>query len=70
MSISDAQRREDKLLALCRMLAIVGDRYLIEVAVDPADKEFETLLSTTWRELLDDGLVTTSSARSGVPHSD
>jgi hypothetical protein len=57
MSVSDADRRHDKQRTLCQILAAVGDRYLIEVAVAPADKEFEDVLSTTWRELLDDGLV-------------
>jgi hypothetical protein len=67
MSISDAERRQNKQLALCRMLTMVGDRYLVEVAVDPADKEFETVLSTTWRELLDDGLVDDEFSSFGSP---
>lgn len=40
------------------MLAVVGDRYVIEVAVEPTDAGFENALPTTWRELLDDGLTT------------
>jgi len=67
MSVSDADRRQDKQRTLCRMLALVGDRYLIEVAVNPADKGFEDVLKTTWRELLDDGLVDDEFSSFGNP---
>lgn len=67
MSVSDADRRQDKQRTLCQMLAAVGDRYLIEVAVAPADKEFEDVFSTTWRELLDDGLVDDEFSSFGSP---
>lgn len=67
MSVSNADRRQDKQRTLCRMLAAVGDRYLIEVAVEPTDKEFEDVFSTTWRELLDDGLVDDEFSSFGSP---
>ena len=57
MSVSDDDRREDKRRTLCDMLALVGDRYVIEVAVNPESAEFAHVLQTTWRELLDDGLI-------------
>lgn len=57
MSVSDADRRQDRERTLCAMLAVLGDRYLVEVAVEPSDTGFEDVLTTTWRELLDDGLI-------------
>jgi len=57
MSVSDSDRREDKRRTLCEMFALVGDRYFIEVAVQPGSAEFSQVLQTTWRELLDDGLI-------------
>ena len=57
MSVSDADRRQDKQRTLCRLVALVGDDYFIQAAVKPATKEFEDVLPTTWRELLDDGLM-------------
>lgn len=57
MSVSDADRRQDRERTLLRTLAAVGDRYVIEVAVEPTDAGFENALPTTWRELLDDGLI-------------
>jgi hypothetical protein len=67
MSVSDADRRQDKQRTLCRMLALVGDDYLIQTVVKPAAKEFEDVLPTTWRELLDDGLIDDKFSSMGSP---
>jgi len=67
MSISDAERRHDKERTLCRMLALVGDEYFIQVSVQPSTKEFEGALPTTWRELLDDGLIDDKFSTMGGP---
>lgn len=67
MSVSDVDRREDKQRTLCRMFALVGDKYLIEVLVTPSAKEFEDVLPTTWRELLDDGLIDDKCSSFGSP---
>jgi hypothetical protein len=45
MSVSDADRRQDKERTLCRMLALVGDEYFVQVSVRPSAKEFEDTLS-------------------------
>lgn len=47
MSVSDADRRQDKERTLCRMLALIGDEYFIQVSVWPSAKEFEDALPTT-----------------------
>lgn len=52
MSVSDADRRQDKQRTLCLLLAVVGDRYAFEVAAEPSDEGFGSVLHTTWRELL------------------
>jgi hypothetical protein len=57
MSISDSDRREDKQRTLCRMLVCVGDHHVTQVVIKPASAEFADVLATTWRELLDDGLI-------------
>jgi len=67
MSVSDADRRQDKQRTLCRMLALVGDDYLIQAVVKPADTEFEDVLPTTWRELLDNGLIDDKFSSMGSP---
>ena len=67
MSVSDADRRQDKQQTLCQMLAVVGDEYLIQAVVKPAAKEFEDVLPTTWRELLDDGLIDDKFSSMGNP---
>jgi hypothetical protein len=67
MSVSDSDRREDKRRTLCEMLALVGDRYIVEVAVQPGSAEFSHVLQTTWRELLDDGLIDDKFSSFGSP---
>jgi hypothetical protein len=67
MSVSDADRRQDRERTLRGMLAAVGDRYLVEVAVEPTDAGFENALPTTWRELLDDGLIDDKFSSMGSP---
>jgi hypothetical protein len=67
MSVSDADRLRDKQRTLCRLVALVGDDYFIQAAVKPASKEFEDVLPTTWRELLDDGLIDDKFSTMGSP---
>src|SRR5688500_14914769 len=57
MTVSDTDRRDDKRQTLCLMLALAGDGYLTQAVVKPTAKEFDNVLPTTWRELLDDGLI-------------
>jgi hypothetical protein len=52
---------------LRRLLTAVGDRYVIEMAIEPTDNGFEDVLSTTWRELLDDGLIDDKFSAMGRP---
>jgi hypothetical protein len=67
MSISDADRRQDRERTLRGMLDLLGDRYLVEFAVEPSDIGFEDVLTTTWRELLDDGLIDDEFSTFGSP---
>jgi hypothetical protein len=67
MSVSDADRRQDKQRTLCLMLALLGDRSVSEVAAEPSDDAFEGVLYTTWRELLDDGLIDDKLSAFGKP---
>src|SRR5687768_15992681 len=67
MSVSDSDRREDKRRTLCEMLALVGDRYVIEVTAQTALAQFSHVLQTTWRELLDEGLIDDKFSSFGSP---
>jgi len=67
MSISDDQRREDKRRTLCLILQQLGDRHVFEFGVEPTDSGFTGVLQTTWRELLDDGLVDDKMSSMGHP---
>jgi hypothetical protein len=67
MSVSDADRRQDKQRTLCSLLALVGDRHIFEVAAEPSDETFKRTLPTTWRELLDDGLIDDKLSTFGGP---
>lgn len=67
MSVSDSDRRQDKERTPCRMLALVGDEYFVQVSVRPSAKEFADALPTTWRELLDDGLIDDKFSTMGSP---
>jgi hypothetical protein len=49
------------------MLAVLGDRCFVEVAVEPSDPGFDNALTTTWRELLDDGLIDDEFSTHGGP---
>jgi hypothetical protein len=57
MSKSDDERRENKRAALCLMAEQLGDRHLSDYSVSQADSSFANVFPTTWRELLDDGLI-------------
>jgi len=57
MSMPDDLRRDQKRLVLLQMLDCVGDLDVVECAVEPTDAGFVDVLATTWRELLDDGLI-------------
>jgi hypothetical protein len=57
MSIPDDQRRQDKHRTLCRMLEALDDRAVFQLGIEPTDPGFGDVLQTTWRELLDDGLI-------------
>lgn len=57
MSVADNERREDKRRALCLIRERLRDQYVWEYRVEPTDPGFTDVLQTTWRELLDDGLI-------------
>jgi hypothetical protein len=57
MSVSDVERRQDKHRTLCLIREQLGDRYVWQYGVEPTDPGFTDVLPTTWRELLDDGLI-------------
>jgi hypothetical protein len=57
MSKSDAERRENKRAALCLMAEQLGDRPIWDYRASEADPLFRYVFPTTWRELLDDGLI-------------
>jgi hypothetical protein len=49
------------------MLQVVGDGYLFAEAVEPESDGFRQVLQTTWRELLDDGLIDDTFSAIGHP---
>ena len=57
MSKSDEARRENKRAALCLMAERVGDAPLWDYRVAESDQSFAHVFPTTWRELLDEGLI-------------
>jgi hypothetical protein len=57
MSVANDHRRQEKLNTLQDMVTDLGDQYLMQQSVTPADVGFTHVLQTTWRELLDDGLI-------------
>jgi hypothetical protein len=67
MSVSDDQRREDKRRTLCTILQQLGDRHFSAYGVEPTDPEFADVLQTTWRELMDDGLLDDKHSSMGHP---
>lgn len=68
MSISDGQRREDKKRTLRLMVETLGDKWFRGKYFQPSDPGFTTVLQTTWRELLDDGLLDDSASAFNSPH--
>jgi hypothetical protein len=66
MSISNNERREDKRRTLCLMLERLGDLPIYAYGVEPSDSGFTDVFQTTWRELLDDGLI--DDKRSTMQH--
>jgi hypothetical protein len=67
MSVSDADRREDRRRTLCDIFALVGDRFVTEVVIKPDSPQFERVLQTTWRELLDDSFIDDKFSAMGSP---
>jgi hypothetical protein len=49
------------------MLEDLGDRYVFEYGVEPTDAGFDNVFQTTWRELLDDGLIDDKMSSFGHP---
>ncbi|MBA3231776.1 MAG: hypothetical protein H0T05_03055 [Acidobacteria bacterium] len=58
MSVSDAARREDQKRTLITMFRTVGDHRAWQVYFHAGEPEIAETLQTTWRELIDQGLVT------------
>jgi hypothetical protein len=58
MSVSDESRREDKRRTLITMFREVADRRVWQVYFHAERAEVAETLPTTWRELLDERLVT------------
>jgi len=58
MSLSDATRREDKKRTLINMLREVADHQVWQAYFSAEHAEVAETLQTTWRELLDERLVT------------
>jgi hypothetical protein len=67
MSISDEQRRDDKRRILSLIREQLGDRFVWQYGVEPTDPGFTDTLQTTWRELLDDGLLDDKLSTMGRP---
>jgi hypothetical protein len=55
MPIDPKRRASDRARALILMLEKQGDEQ--RIAVRPSDTDFEALAPTTWRELVDEGLI-------------
>jgi hypothetical protein len=67
MSVSDEVRREDKRRTLCLMVEHVGDHSVRHVAFEPTEAGFTEVLQTTWRELIDQGLLDDKMSAFGHP---
>jgi hypothetical protein len=67
MSVSDNQRREDKRRTLLLMLQELGDHHISHGVFSPTATAFADVLQTTWRELLDDGLIEDKMSSMGHP---
>ena len=57
MSHSDDARRENKKQTLIAMVRAVGDHRFSHVTFTSDDEEVKSAFQTTWRELMDDGLI-------------
>lgn len=57
MSLSDARRIEAKAAVLAALAELLGDRAIFETHFKIAHEAFKDIPVTTWRELLDEGLV-------------
>ncbi len=57
MPINEDRRAADLKSALTLMVEAQGDEPLHGVMFSPSQSRFQGLASTTWRELLDDGLI-------------
>lgn len=57
MTVSDQHRHDEEAAVLERLLHLVGDQEVRECVVNPAKDSLGTVLPTTWRELLDEGLI-------------
>jgi hypothetical protein len=65
MSHSDEARRSDKRRTLIAMLREIGDHRVTHVHFTGTDPEVKDTFQTTWRELLDDGLIDDSNSVMG-----
>lgn len=66
MSVSDRKRIESRRLTLTIMLNAVADRRFSELQFDTEHPAFKEILVTTWRELLDEGLVESMRLSAGL----
>ena len=57
MSHSDDARRTNKKQALIAMVRVIGEHRFTHVYFSADDDEVKDTFQTTWRELMDDGLV-------------
>src|SRR5262245_54175544 len=57
MSLSDNDRRQDKRRTLCLVLERLEEHPVWAYSVEPADEGFKETFQTTWRELMDEGLI-------------
>ena len=57
MPINYERRQSDLTQALRLMVEAQGDEPLNGMTFSPSDTRFQALIPTTWRELLDDGLI-------------
>lgn len=57
VSMSGSERSANKKMALTTLVELLGDRRLSSVAFPPEHPRLKDVVPTTWRELLDDGLI-------------
>ncbi|MCG3776280.1 MAG: hypothetical protein JW395_3133 [Nitrospira sp.] len=66
VSISDDERRGQKRAVLLRMLRDLGDHDVRDMYVSVGELDYADILPTTWRELLDDGLIDDGASTMGA----